>query len=364
MSTLSSKLLSLNPTLLTIPPPMEEQSNGNDICYQNPTIYCKDLYFGMRGVVGSWFLSPQRIIFETIVVVSISYLFIAFVGKSYTNRNHNSSSCSALRKISRPPKLMRIGTTIIFTLQIIYKTCGYPGKILIMVMPCNVLWTLNMILCYYKINHQNNDTNSDSTLQKVTQLEYSKVAYTIVQLQCSYIVLAFVALANPDFSDCVLFGEVYFFIIHHFFLLYYIIHYIFITGQISTLGPMIVENDVQNMNDSKKGKSNMSLVTSCVTNFIHWIIMSCSYFAIFYFGIVTPLSIKSGFNLNYMLHPPPNQDDLVGEGYRITSIFYCAVSFTVMRFIIVVFEFMWRKMLKVILGRDCLMNDDPVKKNV
>lgn len=355
---------------------MEEQTNGNDICYQNPTIYCKDLYFGMRGVVGSWFLSPQRIIIETIVVVSISYLLISLVKPSMNRNNHNngssSSPSSALRKISRPPKVMRIATTIIFTLQIIYKICGYPGKILIMVMPCNVLWTLNMILCYYKINHQNNNNNNNNnnvniiTLKEVNQLDYSNVAYTILQLQCSYIVLVLVALANPDFSDTVLFGEVYFFIIHHFFLLYYIIHYIFITGQISTL---LGGNDDYENND--KGKSTMCHVTSCITHFMQWIIMSCSYFAIFYFGIVTPLSIKSGLNLNYMLHPPPNQDDLVGEGYRITSIVYCAVSFTVMRFMIVVLEFMWRKLLQVILGRQSLINgknDDeygnPVKKNV
>ena len=78
MQNLSIRLLSLNPTLLPNPPPIIEQTNGNGVCYQNPTILCKDLYFGMRGVVGSWFLSPSRIIVETIAVVSVSSLIILF----------------------------------------------------------------------------------------------------------------------------------------------------------------------------------------------------------------------------------------------------------------------------------------------
>ena len=311
-------LLRLNPTLLQNPPPITE-SSGNDICYQDPIVYCKDLPFGMRGVVGSWFLSPNRIMIETIVILSIAILILSIV----------KPFIPSARIVSRPSKLMRLATATIFTLQLLYKLCGYPGKILVMVMPCNVLWILNMIISFYGINAR---TPSQQMIES-----YSNIVYYIIQIQFSYTALVFVALLNPDFSDTVLFGEVYFYYIHHFFLLYYIIHYLFINGQVSTM-------DIR----EKYGNHNGSLIVHQIISFLQWVLISCCYFAIFYFGIVTPLSIYSGLNLNYMLHPPPNQDDLVGEWYRIMSIVYCAISFTVMRFILVLIEIVWRKIVLLV----------------
>lgn len=334
LSKLSAKLLSLNPTLLSDPPPIEEATNGNDICYQNPTIYCKDLYFGMRGVVGSWFLSPSRIISETVIVVLVATLIIFYFGRSTRTTSSGNgdgdgivSATSSMSSL-RPPKLMRIVTTIMFTLQVAYKVCGYPGKILVMVMPCNMLWILNMVLCNYNCYN---------------------LSHTILQLQCSYVGLVLVALANPDFSDTVLYGEVYFFYLHHFFLLYYILYYVFITRKVSTYIQTQNnddEGDDVTTHNRKRRNGNRGVVLVFLDGMklsLKWILLSCAYFALFYFGIVTPMSILSGLNLNYMLHPPPNQDDLVGQGYRIMSIVYCGVLFTVMRFVLVVAEFCWRK---------------------
>lgn len=51
----------VNPSMLATPPPPTEES-GNDVCYLGPNgeddpellVYCKDLYEGQRGMVGSW----------------------------------------------------------------------------------------------------------------------------------------------------------------------------------------------------------------------------------------------------------------------------------------------------------------------
>lgn len=347
LDSLSIKLLSLNPTLLSTPPSIIEQTNGNDICYQRPTIYCEELALGARGMVGSWFISPRQIIVETVAVLLVSMSILYWVRPCIPIP---SDPTSLLR---RPPIFMRIGTALVFTLQILYKLFGYPGKLLVMVMPCNVLWILNMILSFYYNNRDNGNGNSSSKIS----LSYHKIAYTILQLQCSYVVLVFVALSNPDFSDTVLFGEMCFFFLHHFFLLYYIIHYIFVTRQLSTLA--IDDSNHHENSNNKNNNNNNSISISIrtaiqlmknIVQFMKWILISSSYFAIFYFAIVTPMGVLSGLNLNYMLHPPPNQNDLVGQTYRITSIGYCTVSFTIMRFMIVMLEFIWKKICAGISG--------------
>jgi len=313
----------------------------------------------MRGVVGSWFLSPVRIISESFIVVSVATLIILYFAANNNKTSGSSSSSSSSGSTApslRPPKIMQILTTIMFTLQIAYKVCGYPGKILIMVMPCNMLWILNMVLCYYDYSKDTKAGNNGAPTKTTTTSSYHKLSHTILQLQCSYVGLILVALANPDFSDTVLYGEVYFFTFIIFFLLYYVLHYVFITRQISTYIPM--QNDGEGVID---GMSNMGGVIDGVKISTKWILLSCAYFALFYFGIVTPMAILSGLNLNYMLHPPPNQDDLVGEGYRITSIVYCAVMFTVIRLVVVILEFSWRKIISLISKEG---NPTVEKKNI
>ena len=335
-ATLSSKLHAINPRLLSKPPPIVEQTS-NDICYINPIILCKDLYFGMRGVVGSWYLSPKRIILETCIVLIIAITILITI-KAKEKRRLSNHHCEHL--IHRPPKAMRVATAMTFTLQIFYKVFGYRGKILIMVMPCNVIWVMNMILCYYRFDSPESENNTSLFLS------YHNVAQTILQLQCSYIALVFVALLNPDFSDCVLLGEVHFYYIHHFQLLYFVMHYIFITGQVSTLS---IASQLSTSTSTSTSTSSMMIKE--LMYFTTWILQSCSYFAIFYFGIVTPMSIVSGLNLNYMLHPPPNQNDLIGQGYRITSIGYCAVVFVIMRLMVIIMEMIWKWTLLSLLGR-------------
>ena len=76
-----------------------------------------------------------------------------------------------------------------------------------------------------------------------------------------------------------------------------------------------------------------------VSNFLKIWILACSYFALFYFGVGVPLSLFSGLNLNYMLHPPPNPGDMVsGPNFRLQSTLACAAVFFFIQFLVTVFE--------------------------
>ena len=176
-----------------------------------------------------------------------------------------------------------------------------------MLMPCNVLWCLAMFLCFYP-----NLSNRTSNI--------------IYQLWISYAGLAFVALATPDLSDLVVWGEVTFFFASHFFLLFFPVYFIAINPKISLLP------------DKNSGETLMA-------SMFKWFLLSCSCFALLYFAIVAPVGIASGFNLNYMLHPPPNPGDVVsGPNFRVLSIGCCAFLFFIMRLLALVMEVSIRAM--------------------
>lgn len=76
-----------------------------------------------------------------------------------------------------------------------------------------------------------------------------------------------------------------------------------------------------------------------VSNFMKIWSLACAYFGLFYFGVGTPLSLLTGLNLNYMLHPPPNPGDIVGgSNFRIQSTLACAAIFFFVQFLATVFE--------------------------
>jgi hypothetical protein len=58
---------------------------------------------------------------------------------------------------------------------------------------------------------------------------------------------------------------------------------------------------------------------------------SCAFFGLFYFTVVSFLAILSGLNLNYMLHPPPAHDVVIGEWYRFYSIGVVSLLFALSR---------------------------------
>jgi len=299
---------SINSSLLASPPPSTEQT-GKDVCYLGPNgeygidhvVYCKDLPDGLRAMVGSWYLDPERHVIECIAFVALSsLLIIALLPRLSQYPKSNAAKLT-------PPLSIKVTTFIIYSCQLIYKLNGYPGKILFMAMPCNVLWTMWASLCFLPMSAQ--------------------TMHVMYQLIVPYTSLAIVAVATPDTSDLTMFMEVPFFFFMHYALIFYPI-YLMRRGHLSVL-PLTTSKD------------------GLVVNFIKWWLLSCAYFALFYFGVAVPLSIKYGINLNYMLSPPPNPGNLVaGPNFRLQSTMCCAAVFFFVQFLANVAEVVGKSVSK------------------
>jgi len=279
---------SVNPTLLSSPPPSTEES-GHDVCYLGlesfSVVYCRDLPAGQRAMVGSWYLSPERHAMECLAFVTVSCLVV----RAISPRLSTYPTQHADKLV--PPLLIKIATAFFYACQLVYKSHGYKGKILFMAMPCNMLWSIWALLCFGPL-----------TLQ---------TRHVMYQLIIPYTSLAIVAIATPDVSDLKMWMEVPFFFLMHGALLAYPLYFL-ASGRISVL----------------------PLDGSVVSNFLIWWLLSCAYFALFYFGVGLPLSLVSGINLNYMLSPPPSPGDVIsGPNFRLQSTLCCTVAFFLIQFL-------------------------------
>ncbi|KAL7473479.1 hypothetical protein ACHAXS_013952 [Conticribra weissflogii] len=235
------------------------------------------------------YLTPERHIVEYILAVIISSTMIrALLPKLPRYPDDKADNLT-------PPIFIKIPTGVIVLSQLIYKISGYPGKVLFIFMPCNVMWTMWAFLCFWpNLNAQ--------------------TMHILYQLIVPYSGLAVAAVATPDTSDLTMWGEVPFFFLMHYTLIIYTIYFLS-SGKVTVL-PIIGSND------------NM------VGNFLKWWAFTCACFAFFYFGIATPLSLIYGLNVNYMLHPPPTPGDIIsGQNFRLQSTLVCAVSFFFFRFL-------------------------------
>ncbi|EJK70641.1 hypothetical protein THAOC_07984, partial [Thalassiosira oceanica] len=76
----------INPRLLPTPPAGEEET-GHDVCFlgvageddYDKVVYCDDLPHGQRGIIGSWYLDPQRHAVEYVVIPMICFAVVRSV---------------------------------------------------------------------------------------------------------------------------------------------------------------------------------------------------------------------------------------------------------------------------------------------
>mmetsp|Transcript_45372 Transcript_45372/g.55052 ORF Transcript_45372/g.55052 Transcript_45372/m.55052 type:complete len:335 (-) Transcript_45372:120-1124(-) len=301
---------SINKSLLDAPPPCVEQS-GNDVCYLGPdgdtsnVVYCKDLEPGKRCMVASWYISPERHVIESVISISIALVLLFLSLKSIVPYPEPPSSITSPPKKHhlRPPPFLRFTTLIFCTLMVLYKSLSYPGKIYLLVMPCNLNWCMAFLLAYCNLG--------------------AHASHIICQLWISMAGLTIVAMATPDTSDLTLPGEVTYFFANHVALLLYPIYYL-MSGKITVL-PM-------SPNESTLG---------CFTK---WWVLSCAAFTLFYMIVAAPASMYSGLNLNYMMSPPPTPGDLItGVGYRVDSAWCVYTLFFVIRGVILGIELLYRE---------------------
>jgi hypothetical protein len=296
---LENCLHSLNPSLLDSTPPFEELT-GKDVCFLGPNgedsadlvTYCKDVEF--RSLVGSWYLTPER---HALEMMLLPPLFVFVLWKSIPSLRLLEERNSASMMTYDHPRGIPILSVVCMSMLLVYKTLGQ--KLLYLCMPCNIQWALTVLLCF------GNLSGPSQGLLKQFILCFS--GYTVV------------ALATPDTSDCLYFGEAAFFFFNHTVLLAIPILYL-VTRRISVFSP------------SK----------SCSTLWFNmqWWLASCAAFGIFYFLPVTLVAIFSGQNLNYMMSPPPGQDVVVGNSYRLLSIGCCALLIGLTRISMVMGEYM------------------------
>jgi len=188
---------------------------------------------------------------------------------------------------------------IVFTLVLLYKLFGFNGKLFQMLLPCNILWMLALFL----------------SLSPTFNFSASE---TIIQLFMCYVTLPILALLTPDLSDCDMFLEIPFFFLHHICLLIIPVYYI-TTRRVSVLGGCDI--------------------SSLVRNLKYWV-LSCAYFALFYFPFVSTLSVWSGINLNYMLSPPPTPGQVLGGiNFRLVGAGFGSIFLAIGRILMGILEF-------------------------
>eukprot|EP00526_Cylindrotheca_closterium_P016992 CAMPEP_0113633934 /NCGR_PEP_ID=MMETSP0017_2-20120614/17664_1 /TAXON_ID=2856 /ORGANISM="Cylindrotheca closterium" /LENGTH=317 /DNA_ID=CAMNT_0000544601 /DNA_START=101 /DNA_END=1054 /DNA_ORIENTATION=+ /assembly_acc=CAM_ASM_000147 len=286
---------SLNPSLMEDTPPFEEVT-GSDICFLGPNgendeslvVFCRD--FTMRSLVGSWYLSPTR---HALEMLMLSPIFVLVIWKVLPSLMKLEGSRPAT-KTDHPLGIPTLAACCMAA-HLVYKTLG--KKLLFLCVPCNVQWQLTVLICF---------GNWSRPVQGV-----------LYQLLISYCGYTLPALATPDVSDCLFPFEPFFFWFNHIALLVIPVAYL-ATGRVSLLSP--------------------SPTCSILWFNFQWWLVTCAGFGLFYFLPVSLVSIVSGYNLNYMLSPPPGQDLIVGDSYRLMSIGCCGLLIFLTRGFIVVGE--------------------------
>jgi len=245
-------------------------------------------------------LTPERHVLEWTFTTTVFLLLLSVLYPKLPKYKANPNGENPLR----PPTWLRAIAFLFFCLMIMYKSTGYSGKLLMIAMPCNVLWCLAFALSFYP----NLSTHA---------------SHIICQLWISYTSLTIAALAIPDTSDLVLPFELPYFFIMHWLLLFFPIYYL-CSGKVSTL-PFPNSGETY------------------VSSFFKWWSFSCIMFGIFYVTIITPLSLYSGINLNYMLNPPPTPGNIIsGPNYRLMSCAGTSLSFLFIRAVMSLAELILR----------------------
>ena len=154
---------------------------------------------------------------------------------------------------------------------------------------------------------------------------------TLYWLQIFSLFTLLKALAAPDLSTFNILFEVEWFFLHHYMLFIFPFYYL-LAGKVSVLSPQV---------------DNQSL-SSSVSFFILYWLFTCTIFAFYYVTIITPISLLSGLNLNYMLNPPPLPVDWVqGPNYRLISCVLVFTVFALFRGIFMVLEILLRSFIPI-----------------
>ena len=241
-------------------------------CYEG--ILCSELHQSQIPMVGYFYLTPRRYVMESILLCSVFSLILWKLHESSKTTFSQQSS----RDSARPSRFLQVTCCLIIGLNIFFKSTPN-SKLWFLCMPCNVQWIL---LLWYSCQPTH---------------------FYLFELICSYWSFCLPALLNPDTDDVVdNIGELEFFYLHH--------------GLLLVLVPLLVLSRIHTTRHELTPSVSLKHHLRCIS-------ISACWFGLFYFGPVTLISLLTGWNLNYMLVPPPNQLLAVGGQYRLKSIGVC-----------------------------------------
>jgi len=221
------------------------------------------------------------------LVLAISVISIKRV---FASNQHFRWSTSTEQDIE-PPLLMKLTTSVVMALHIGYKM----DKWMYMTAPCNLTWIAYWSICYIPMSPQ-----------------AIQIAYQLMIPFLAFPVLAFVAPEN--FATHLM--ERPFFYIHHILLVVFAM-YLLRSGRASML---------------PAGS------TSALSSLLHQWMMAFGVFGVYMSGLIVPLSIYCGLNLNYVMSPPHNHEWYSGPWYRHFIVGYFAIKFLIIQIVVLMFE--------------------------
>jgi hypothetical protein len=297
---------SLNRSLVLSIPEVDDVPD-NVVCYlgsqgeedlENVT-FCKDLPDGKMPMVGTWYIHPDRHFAESLLVGVACLLVIRSIVPRLVFPADEDVVCL------RPPNVLRFAMVLFSVSMLVYKSCGYPGKIFMIAMPCNMIQCLHAFLALYP------------------KPLPPRATHVICQLLIVFAGLPVVAVATPDLSDLTLPFEIEYFFFSHACLILVPWYYV-LSGKVSTFP-----------NDNEQ---------TLVGSFLKWTLLGFAVSSLFYFVVASPLGIMVGINLNYMLSPPPSPGDFIaGPNFRMYSLICIILLFTTFRGLITLVEGTLRK---------------------
>jgi len=317
LSNIAISLYSINPHLCQIPP----KGLADEFCYcgsgsddgsgNTTNILCQDLDHEHALSVGSWLLTPERIVLEAIIGIVICCIMLVWLIHKLRKISNFSTQQQQQRQHHHPkikhPKGVRIISLLCITIICWYKLSGFQNKIFFLVMPCNIQWVLSILQCY------------------ILPDSFTFLQFCILQLRITYLFSVIIAIVTPETEDCTQFGEYEFYWLNHLLLL--------------ILPLLYIKNGSTSCFPPKKSSDGHSTTTQEVLVYnAYWWLFSCVVFYIFYFGPVTILSLYSGLNLNFMLHPPHDHFILKGESFRLVATTLLAACYICSRLLCLTME--------------------------
>ena len=284
--------LFLNPRLVTRWP-----NRASDVCYlaykDEPEILCGDLPQNRWTFLGTWFLSPERHALEWCCFVTVALIVLKIVGprlKWDDSKARGSSEDASRDGPFQPRRWMQISTLMFYPYvawtKLHWSNSNYPMRWLLFVgMPVGTLWIMsalfNLALPFAPI--------SASRRHYLLQVWLSFLPSLLPVFEALFGTISWIVTHGGKNVWDTVYNVMY--ISHVVYLGFVPVYYIIFEGDLTMFPPR------------PQSVGPMRYAFSVVKDGILWQIAGNATACLYYFGIMTPLSIYAGLNVFGMLTP-------------------------------------------------------------